>query len=121
MDLFLFNNLGLNSDFIEAGLNLEIESNKYEILNSILPSNNVNRVVKELYILSKAGNHLASELYQKINTTLENMNEKINKDISKLNELVKYKDLSELFDSTLSLDEIKYLPFKISHETTILK
>jgi hypothetical protein len=38
---------------MEAGLNLEIESNKYEILNSVIPSNNVNRVIKELYILSK--------------------------------------------------------------------
>ena len=121
VDLLLFNNLGLNSAFMEAGLNLEIESNKYEILNSVLPSNKVNRVIKELYILSKAGNHLARELYQKINTILENMTEKINKEISKLIELVKYKDLSELFDSTLSLDEIKYLPFKIIHETTILK
>jgi len=49
------------------------------------------------------------------------MTEKINKEISKLKELVKYKDLSELFDATLSLEEIKYLPFKIIHESTNLK
>ena len=47
------------------------------------------------------------------------MTEKINKEISKLNELVKYKDLSEVFD--LSLFGIKCLPFKIIDESTSLK
>jgi len=62
---------------------------------------------------------LAEELYQKINTTLENMTEKINKEISKLNKLVKYKDLTEIFDPIIY--GIKYLPFNIIQESTNLK
>ena len=121
VDFSLFINSGINSDFMEAGLKLDIEGNKLDISTVKESSRSFNQVIKKLYILSKAGNHLAEILYQKINTTLENMTEKINKEISKLKELVKYKDLSELFDATLSLEEIKYLPFKIIHESTNLK
>jgi len=120
VDLNLFIDSGINSDFMKAGLNLYIEDEKVEDISIEEPSRNFNKIIKELYILSKAGNHLAEEFYQKINTTLENMTEKINKEISKLNELVKYKDLSEIFDSTLDLDEIKYLPFNIIYESTNL-
>ena len=116
VDFNLFINSGINSDFMEASLKLDIEGNKLDISTAKESSRSFNQVIKELYILSKAGNHLAEELYQKTNTTLENMTGKINEEISKLKELVKYKDLAELFNSTLYLDEIKYLPFRIIHE-----
>jgi hypothetical protein len=108
MDVNLFNNIGINSDFMEANSNLYIESNKTEDISISRESSKIfNKIIKELYILSKSGNHLANELYQKINTTLEDMPEKIIQGIEKINKLIKYKDLSEVFDSTLSLTKIK--------------
>ena len=122
MDVNLFNNIGINSDFMEANSNLYIESNKTEDISISRESSKIfNKIIKELYILSKSGNHLANELYQKINTTLEDMPEKIIQGIEKINELIKYKDLSEVFDSTLSLNKNKYLPFIIIQESTNLK
>ena len=122
VDITLYNNAGINSDFMEAKSKLYIESNKTEDISSSKESSrSFNQIIKELYILSKAGNHLATELYTKINTTLEDMTTKINKEISKLFELVEYTELSEIFDSTLSLDEIKYMPFSIIQESTKLK
>ena len=122
VDITLYNNAGINSDFMEAKSKLYVEDKKKEDISSSKESSrSFNQIIKELYILSKAGNHLATELYTKINTTLEDMTEKINKEISKLVELVKYTELSEIFDSTLSLDEIKYLPFTMIQESTNLK
>ena len=122
VDITLYNNAGINSDFMEAKSKLYIESNKKEDISSSKESSrSFNQIIKELYILSKAGNHLATELYTKINTTLEDMTAKINKEISKLVELVEYTELSEIFDSTLSLDEIMHLPFSMIQESTKLK
>ena len=122
VDITLLNDIGLNRDNSEASCNFYVESNKTEdISTSKESSRSFNQIIKELYVLSKAGNHLATELYQNINTTLENMIEEINKMIPTLNKYVKNKDLSEIFDSTLSLDEIKKLPITIVQESTNLK
>ncbi len=122
VDITLLNDIGLNRDNTEASCNFYVESNKTEdISTSKESSRSFNQIIKDLYILSKAGNHLATELYQNINTTLENMIEEINKMIPTLNKYVKNKDLSEIFDSTLSLDEIKKLPITIIQESTNLK
>ena len=103
VDITLLNDIGLNRDNTEASCNFYVESNKTEdISTSKESSRSFNQIIKDLYILSKAGNHLATELYQNINTTLENMIEEINQMIPTLNKYVKNKDLSEIFDSTLS-------------------
>ena len=121
VDITLYNNGGINSDFMEAKSKLYIENKKEDISSSKESSRSFNQIIKELYILSKAGNHLATELYTKINTTLEDMTEKINKEISKLVEQVKYTELSELFDSTLSLNETMHFPFTMIQESTKMK
>ena len=115
-------NSGINTDFMEADSTLFLDNNSTEDISSSKESSkNINRIIKELYTLSKAGNHLATELLQKINITLEKMTEEINKVIPTLNKFVINKDLSEVFDSTLSLDEVKTLPFTIIQESTNLK
>jgi hypothetical protein len=48
------------------------------------------------------------------------MTQEINEAISNLNFLVKYKDFSEIFDSTLSLEGINQLPNTIIEEITNL-
>ena len=91
------------------------------ITTSREPSRNLTEILKELTYLSDAGNHLATQLYQKTNISLENMTEEIDKAITALNDLIKYKDLSDIFDSTLSLDTIKELPFIIIEESSNLQ
>ena len=49
------------------------------------------------------------------------MTEEIDKAITVLNDLIKYKDLSDIFDSTLSLDTIKELPFITIQESNNLQ
>ena len=122
VDLTLMINSGIHSDFMEADSTFYLE-NKFaaDISSSKESSKSFNQIIKDLYILSKSGNHLATELYQHINITLESMTEEINRVIPTLNKFVINKDLSEVFDSTLSLDEIKNLPFIIIQESTNLK
>lgn len=89
VDLNLFNNLGINSEFMSASNNLYIENNKAEDISSSNESSiSFNKIIKELYILSKSGNHLANDLYQKINTNLEDLTEKMNKEMSGLKNLI---------------------------------
>ena len=116
----LINNAGINTDFMETNSKLKIEEKNEDVSNSKESSRNFNQILKGLYLLSKAGNHLATEFYQKINTTLEEMVEKINQEFTLLNGLIRYKDFSDIFDSTLYLDELNYLPFKIIQESTNL-
>ena len=122
VDLNLFNNIGINSDFMEANTKLILEDKDPQYIStSREPSRNLTEILKELTFLSDAGNHLATQLYQKTNISLENMTEEIDKAITVLNDLIKYKDLSDIFDSTLSLDTIKELPFITIQESNNLQ
>ena len=121
VDISLYDNVGINSDFMEANTLLYLENKKQDISTSREPSRNITEILKDLTFLSGAGNHLATKLYQKANISLENMTEEIDKAITNLNDLIKYKDLSDLFDSTLSLDHIKELPFIIIQESSNLQ
>jgi len=121
-DFALKINSGINSDFMETSSSFYVNNNFTEDISSSKESSqSFNQIIKNLYILSEAGNHLATDLYKKINTTLEGLTEEINKVVPTLNKYIVNKDLSEVFDSTLSLDEIKSLPFTIIQESTNLK
>ena len=122
VDVALYNNIGINSDFMEANTKLYLEQKDPEYIStSKVSSRNLTLILRELTYLSEAGNHLATQLYQKTNISLENMTEEIDKAITVLNDLIKYKDLSDIFDSTLSLDVIKELPFIIIQESNNLQ
>ena len=45
------------------------------------------------------------------------MTQELNKEISNLNSLVRYKDFSEMFDSTLSLESLNELSISIIQES----
>ena len=68
--------------------------------------------LKELMTLSKSGNKLAMDLLEKLNDPLTELNNIINKDVNELNELLAYKDLSAIFDSTYAINGLEKLPFK---------
>ena len=121
LEIDLINNPGIGNEFIEANSKLKIENKNKELTSSKNSSLSINDIIKSLAYLSQAGNNLATRLYQNTNISLENMTEDINNNISYLNNLVKYKDISEIFDATLSLDSINTLPYIIIEETTNLK
>ena len=98
-------------------LNFNEEQN--ELVN-IAEFTDINKALNKLILLSKSGNILANELYEKINNTLENITNEISIKISSLNSLMVYKDLTEIFDSTLSLNSIKILPISIINESNSL-
>ena len=62
--------------------------------------------------LSKSGNKLASELLEKINDPLVELRDIINEDINELNELLAFKELSAIFDSTYAINGLDKLPSK---------
>ena len=81
-----------------------------------LSHENVNTKLEEtlnkFITLSKAGNKLASELFEKLNDPLLSLRDIINENIEELNKLLAFKELSAIFDSTYAINGIQKLPFK---------
>ena len=122
VDVTLLNNAGFGNEFMQADNFFYINNKKQEdISQSKESSKNLKEILKDLLILTNAGNHEVTILLQNTNVTLENLTEEINKAIALLNKLVKYKDLSDIFDSASSFDLSINLPFSIIQETSILK
>jgi hypothetical protein len=69
---------------------LEIDDQK-EQLAEIQDSLDIDRVINKLILQSRAGNNLATNLYQKIKEYLNNITDIIAIDIPKLNNLFVYK------------------------------
>ena len=78
---------------------------------------NLQKTMNEFITLSKAGNKMASELFEQLNDPLLNLRDIINDNIEELNNLLAFKQLSAIFDSTYAIDGIKKLPFKFIEAT----
>ena len=127
--LFYYEDIG----GIEVSLNLKADSGLKDIsqrtysellfdkethsLSELIEYTDLGKVLDELIELSKAGNHLATELYEKIKDKFEDIKNDIKLKINSLNELIEYYELSEIFDATLSLDSIRKLPIHIIDES----
>ena len=70
-------------------------------------------LIEKLSSISKAGNTLASELYDKINGKLDNITNEISIQINSLEELIMYYDIYQVFNSTLIEYSYKKLPSEI--------
>ena len=110
---------GLNAEASKSLLNLNYDT-KENSLVTILQYSNLNQIIKKLMTLSNAGNYLADQLYKYIKNNLDNLTKQISIEISNLNSLIVYKDLTEIFDSTLSLNSLKILPIDIIEESNNL-
>ena len=81
-----------------------------------LSHNEVNTKLEEILnkfiALSKSGNKLASELLEKLNDPLLELRDIINEEITELNQLLVFKELSPIFDSTYAIDNLQKLPSK---------
>ena len=119
IDLNFKYDYGINSESIKAFNYLNYNEHEKELINKAYFSN-LNSAIKKLISLSKSGNYIAYLLYEKIKNNLNNLAEEITIKISNLNSLIFYQDLTEIFDSTLILKEIKFLTYNIVEESTIL-
>jgi hypothetical protein len=76
---------------------------------------NISSIIDKLSVLSKAGNHLATELYNGLKDKLNTINNDISLKFSELKPLIQYYDISVIFDSTLALDSIRKFNKTIIH------
>ena len=90
-----------------------IRGKKIDKIINIQILTNINENINKFIILSKAGNNMANSLYQQLNESFSNLKNVINSNISDLNNLLVFKDLSSIFDSTLAIDDLKEFPYSI--------
>ena len=118
--IYLTNNLGLNTEIMEASSSFSFDSEKSENLGYLKQYTNISSILKEIKDISTAGNNLAHKLYKIINEIYLDLTNIINTDVPSLNNLIKYKELTDIFDSTFSLDNLKEVPFEIIEESNNL-
>ena len=109
----LINDIGLNAESMKAFSNLMVDDKKHDISN-LKEYSSIGEVLNLLILLSKSGNELLLELYNKMNDCFENMTITITNDIANLTNIITYNDLSEIFDSTLSIENIMSLSMSMN-------
>ena len=103
---------GFDTENMVASNYLIIDDQKNEVY-SAKQSSDIERVIKQLQILSEAGNNLANTLYMNIKEHFENISEIITNNVTSISQMLTYKELSDIFDSTFSLSNIKIIPYEI--------
>ena len=117
VNYFLIDDLKSEAMRAFSDFHFDNESNYLSTLNQYTELQNI---VDEIFELANAGNNLVSELDNKITSKLEKITEEISSNINALTKLLKYNDLSEVFDATLLLDAISKLPISIIQESKTL-
>ena len=103
--LGLKNKLGYNYEALNF---LLIDEETVELAN-LKEFSDIDKVISKLVSLSRAGNNLATALYEKIKDHLNNITEIITVNIPNITSLVAYKELLYIFDSTYSLSNLKII------------
>ena len=120
IQLSLKNNIGYNTQNMFASNIMSIDDKTDELIKIKEPTD-MDRVIKKLISLSKAGNNLATALYNAIKENLNNITQVIDINIPNMSTLLAYKELSDVIDSTFSLQNLKVIPYKIIEESDYLK
>ena len=119
IQMSLKDNVGYNTEAMVASNLLQIDDEKNELLE-IYEITDLDRTIKKLITLSKAGNNLATLLLNKVKDNLDNITTIINLKIPKMHHLLAYKELSDIFDSTFSLKNLQIIPYQIVEESDYL-
>ena len=119
IDLKINDNVGYNADAMKAAASMEIDGNQSSI-DEIKAFSDISIALNKLITLMKAGKNMANLLYNNTIDKFSNITEIINTQIPIMINLVNYKDLSEIFDSTFSLDNLKIIPNEIVEESNQL-
>ena len=113
IELNLKNDLGLDyasNSKIMSGISTGKESKHISYTESITK---LNETIDKFITLSKAANVRAISLHEEISESFLEIRNNIDSNINALNSLLSFKDLSDIFDSTLSIPEVSTLPYKI--------
>ena len=113
----LKNNLGYNSDAMEASLNGRIDDYTEVKSNSKVYSN-ITNIINKLITLSNAGNNLAEMLRKYVETNFFDIIQAMN--IYSIKNLITYKNISELFDPRFYLKYTSMLPLQIVYDSNDL-
>ena len=112
MTLDFQNDLGLGElESAKAITNFKTGNQSNEISHNEV-NTKLEDILNKLITLSKSGNKLASELFEKLNAPLSELRDVINNEITELNELLAFKELSAIFDSTYAINGLEILPSK---------
>ena len=103
------NILNGDGDISETSSNI----NKTKELSNNKVNSNLTKTINEFKILSNAVNGLGTELFKKINVLLLELEDKINLEFTNLDELLSFKDLSAIYDSTFAIGGLKEFPYTI--------
>ena len=93
---------GIDSDIMGAYGTFNFDNKKY-IYSTIQNVSIINEIINKLASISKAGNQLAKELYDKIIDRLEQVLNEITIQLISINDLLKYYDIYPIFNSTFFL------------------
>ena len=110
----------LNNEIMKASSDFLLENEETQI-GYISTYSNFGRIMKDIVLSSTAGKNLAFILYSKINGIYLDLRNIINTDIPSLNNLVKYKELSDIFDIIFSSDTLKAGPLTKNEMLTHLE
>ena len=111
MTLNLKNDIGLGElENAKAITNFNTGNKSQEISHDEV-NTKLNETLNEFIKISKAGNKMASVLYEEINGPLLELRDIIITNIEELNNLLAFKDLSSIFDSTLAVNQLEKLPY----------
>ena len=115
----LANNPGLGEESLKLYSKFLFDNETRELVY-LSQYSNISYIIDKLSILSKAGNSLATELYNNLKGNLNNMTDDISMKIAELNTLIKYYDLSAIFGATLSLSSVRNFSKNIIEESNNL-
>ena len=119
ISLLLKNDMGYNSDAMKAILSVKIDNYEQNLAN-ITKDTNIDLILKMLIYLSKAGNKLSTDLRNVIEKNFFEVEQLIGMNISSINKMIAYKDISELFDPRLYLNYTSILPLKLLNSSNEL-
>ena len=113
-------NSGLNTDSMKAISDFSFDEEEHNIYNKEHLSD-IQIIIDKLKVLSKAGNYLATQLYDKISEKLEELPEELSLKLRSVYDLIKYYDLFQVFNSTLVTYSYNKLPKLLIELSTDLK
>ena len=116
----LKNDIGYNVETMKAFSNIIFDDENYKEISNLQEHSKITEVLNKLVILSKSGNELLLDLYNKSTESFNKITPFVNNTVVHLIKNVVYKELSDIFDSTLSLENLMNLPNSILDESSSL-
>ena len=119
LNIFQQNNLGYNTEAMEASQFITIDDNNENIVD-LKTYYSIDKIINKLKYLSQAGNILADILRNNVEVNCFDASQAIKNNITVLNKKLAYKNISELFDPRSYLEYVSTLPLKLVEDSNEL-